>query len=159
MPKIYHLRLNPKLSQSASYRKLNSWMKGELQTSLEEICALTGSTVKTVNAAYTSQTDYLTGTLLGSRNGNCFTRYTGEVLQSDYNAANNILARGTDSEITRYMKYRDVRRVLLHRTVRYLHSIGYSVTYALNKGWLSSKFKTEAIAVESKYPPMGYRER
>lgn len=134
-------------------------MKGELQNSLEEIGALTGSTVKTVNAAYTSQVDYLTGTLLGSRNGNCFTRYKGEVLQSDYNAANNILARGTDPEITRYMKYRDVRRVLLHRTVRYLHSIGYSVTEALNNRWLSSKFKTEGLAVESEYPPMGYRGR
>ena len=140
-------------------RKLNNWMKGELQNSLEEIGALTGSTVKTVNAAYTSQVDYLTGTLLGSRNGNCFTRYTGEVLQSDYNAANVILSRGTDSEITRYMKYRDVRRVLLHRTVRYLHSIGYSVREALNRGWLSSKFKSDAQAVESEYPPMGYRER
>ncbi len=140
-------------------RKLNSWMKGELQTSLEEIGELTGSTVKTVNAAYTSQVDYLTGTLLGGRNGNCFTRYTGEVLQSDYNAANNILVRGTDPEITRYMKYRDVRRVLLHRTVRYLHSIGYSVTEALNNGWLSSKFKFLAQAVESEYPPMGYRGR
>ena len=136
-------------------RKLNSWMKGELQNSLEEIGKLTGSTVKTVNPAYTSQTDCLTGTILGSRNGNRFTRYTGEVLQSDYNAANNILVRGTDPEITRYMKYRDVRRVLLHRTVRYLHSIGYSVNDALNHGWLSSKFKSLAIAVEFSLSPDG----
>lgn len=136
-------------------RKLNSWMKGELQNSLEETGKLTGSTVKTVNPAYTSQTDYLTGTLLGSRNGDRFTRYTGEVLQSDYNAANVILSRGTDSEITRYMKYRDVRRVLLHRTVRYLHSIGYSVREALNRGWLSSKFKSDAQAVEFSLSPDG----
>ena len=148
--KTYSKRIN---------RKLNSWIKGELQTSLEEIGKLTGSTVKTVNAAYTSQVDCLTGTLLGGRRGDRFTRYTGEVLQSDYNAANVILARGTDPEITRYMKYRDVRRVLLHRTVRYLHSIGYSVTEALNNGWLSSKFKFLAQAVESEYPPMGYRGR
>ncbi len=103
--------------------------------------------------------DYLTGTLLGSRNGNCFTPYTGEVLQSDYNAANVILSPGTDAEITRSMKYRDVRRVLLHRTVRYLHILGYSVSEALNKGWLSSQFKSEALAVESEYPPMGDRGR
>ena len=128
-------------------------------TSLEEIGKLTGSSVKTVNAAYTSQVECLTGTLLGGRNGDLFTRYTGEVLQSDYNAANNILVRGTAPEITRYMKYRDVRPVLLHRTVRYLHSLGYSVTEALNNRWLSSKFKTEALAVESEYPPMGYRGR
>ena len=140
-------------------RKLNNWVKGELQNSLEEIGKLTGSTVKTVNAAYTSQVDHLTGTLLGSRNGDRFTRYTGEVLQSDYNAANVILDRGTDEEIHRYMKYREVRRVLLHRTVRYLHSIGYSVESALENGWLSTKFKSEAITVESEYPPMGYRGR
>ncbi len=138
-------------------RKLNQWVKGELQTSLEEIGQQTGSTVKTVCAAYTSQTDFQTGTLLGSRVGDCFYRYNGEVLQSDYNAANVIVHRGTDEEITRYMKYRDVRRILLHRTVRYLHSIGYSVNYALENAWLSTKFKSEALAVESEYPPMGYR--
>ncbi len=140
-------------------RKLNQWMKGELQASLEEIGKLTGSTVKTVNAAYTSQVDYQTGTLLGCRVGNRFTRYTGEVLQSDYNAANVILDRGTDEEIHRYMKYREVRQVLLHRTVRYLHSIGYSVESALKNGWLSTKFKSDALTVESEYPPMGYRGR
>lgn len=140
-------------------RKLNQWIKGELQLSLEEVGQLTGSTVKTVNPAYTSQTDHLTGTLLGSRNGDCFYRYNGDVLQSDYNAANVIARRGTDPEITRYMKYRDVKLVLLHRTVRYLHSNGYSVSYALEQGWLSTKFETEALTVESEYPPMGYRGR
>jgi IS605 OrfB family transposase len=136
-------------------RKLNNWVKGELQASLEEIGKLTGSTVKTVNPAYTSQTDCLTGTLLGSRNGNHFTRYTGEVLQSDYNAARNILALGTDSEITRYMKYRDVRAVLLRRTAQYLHSKGHTVASAIERGWLSTKFKTEALAVESELFPDG----
>lgn len=140
-------------------RKLNSWVKGELQVSLEEISKLTGSTVKTVNPAYTSQVDHLTGTLLGSRNGDCFTRYTGEVLQSDYNASRVILSRGTDLQITRYMTYGKVREVLLHRTVRYLHSEGYSVKFALDNGWLLPKFKSEALTIESEYPPMGYRGR
>jgi len=140
-------------------RRLNSWVKGELQVSLEEIGALTGSTVKTVNAAYTSQVDCLTGTLLGSRDGDRFTRYTGEVLQSDYNASRVILSRGTDSEITRYMTYQKVREVLLHRTVRYLHSHGYSVKFALDSCWLLPKFNLEALAIESEYPPMGYRGR
>lgn len=139
-------------------RRLNSWVKGELQVSLEEISKLTGSTVVTVNPAYTSQVDHLTGTLLGSRKGDCFTRYTGEVLQSDYNASYVILSRGTDSEITRYMKYHKVREVLLHRTVRYLHSHGYSVSVAVKKGWLLPKFKSEALAIESEYLPKGYRE-
>ena len=140
-------------------RKLNQWMKGELQNSLEEIGRVTGSTVKTVNAAYTSQVDYQTGTLLGCRVGDRFTRYTGEVLQSDDNAAKVILHRGTDEEIHRYMKYREVRQVLLHRTVRYLHSLGYSVADALKNGWLSTKFKSTALTVESEYPPMGCRGR
>ncbi len=151
--------INSKVKSKRINRKLNQWVKGELQTSLEEIGQQTGSTVKTVCAAYTSQTDFQTGTLLGSWVGDCFYRYNGEVLQSDYNAANVIAHRGTDEEITRYMKYRDVRRILLHRTVRYLHSIGYSVSYALEHGWLSTKFKSEALAVESEYPPMGYRGR
>ncbi len=151
--------IKSKVKSKRINRKLNQWVKGELQISLEEIGQLTGSTVKTVNAAYTSQSDFQTGTLLGSRVGDCFYRYNGEVLHSDYNAANVIAHRGTDEEITRYMKYRDVRRVLLHRTVRYLHSIGYSVSYALEKGWLSTLFTKEALAVESEYPPMGYRGR
>jgi IS605 OrfB family transposase len=140
-------------------RRLNSWVKGELQVSLEEIGTLTGSTVKTVNAAYTSQVDHQTGTLLGSRNGDCFTRYTGEVLQSDYNASCVILSRGTDSEISRYMKYQKVREVLLHRTVRYLHSHGYRVNVALDSCWLLPKFKKEALTIESEYLRKGYRER
>ena len=151
--------IKSKVKSKRINRKLNQWMKGELQTSLEEIGSQTGSTVKTVNAAYTSQTDFQTGTLLGSRVGDCFYRYNGEVVQSDYNAANVIARRGTDDEITRSMKYRDVRLVLLHRTVRYLHSLGYSVSYALEVGWLSTKFKKEALAVESEYPPMGCRGR
>ena len=48
----------------------------------------------------------ITGTLLGVRNGDCFTRYTGEVLQADKNAATNILHRGTDVEITRFHEVR-----------------------------------------------------
>jgi IS605 OrfB family transposase len=151
--------IKSKVESKRINRKLNQWMKGELQLSLEEIGQQTGSTVTTVNAAYTSQIDHLTGTLLGSRKGDRFYRYNGDVLQSDRNAANVILSRGTDSEITRYMKYQNVRQVLLHRTVRYLHSLGYSVADALNNGWLSTKFKSEAIIVESEYPPMGYRGR
>jgi transposase len=102
-------------------------MKGELQVSLEEIGQLTGSTVKTVNpppnplpgGGEGGECDSMTGTLLGSWDGNRFTRYTGDVLQSDYNAACNILARGTDELIHRYMKYEEVQEVLLRRTVRF----------------------------------------
>lgn len=82
-------------------RKLNSWMKGELQASVEKISKETGSTLSVVNPAYTSQMDSLTGTLLGSRKGDRFIQFTGDVIQADKNAATNILHRGSDSEITR----------------------------------------------------------
>ncbi|KYC37780.1 hypothetical protein WA1_04495 [Scytonema hofmannii PCC 7110] len=132
-------------------RKLNSWMKGELQASLEKISVETGSTRSFVNPAYTSQVDHLTGTLLGSRKGDRFIRYTGDVIQADWNASINICIRATDNNITRYMKSGDVESELLTRTVGYLASIGKSVTDALNLGWLKPKFKAKALKLEEKY--------
>jgi IS605 OrfB family transposase len=58
-------------------RKLSAWCKGEIHQALTEIADRTGSTIKIVNPAYTSQVDHLTGTLLGTRKGDCFIRYTG----------------------------------------------------------------------------------
>lgn len=136
-------------------RKLNSWMKGELQASIEKIAHATGSTVSVVNPSYTSQVDSQSGTLLGSRSGDRFIRYTGDVVQADENAAKNILHRGSDGEITRWMKHVEVRKILLLRTVRYLTSVGKSVTSALNLGWLNSKFRAEALRLEVEYHPQG----
>jgi IS605 OrfB family transposase len=136
-------------------RKLNQWMKGELQTSLEKISKETGSTLSVVNPAYTSQMCSLSRTLLGSRNGDRFICYTGVVIQADENAAMNILHRGSDSEITRWMKYAEVRKVLIKRTVGYLASIGKTVTEALDLGWLISKFKAEALSFEAEISPTG----
>ncbi len=136
-------------------RKLNSWMKGELQASIEKIALETGSTVSVVNPSYTSQVDSLSGTLLGSRSGDRFIRYKGDVVHADKNAALNVLHRGSDGEISRWMKYVEVRRILLLRTVRYLTLLGKSVTDALNLGWLNSKFKAEALRLEAEYHPQG----
>lgn len=97
-------------------RKLSAWCKGEIHQALTEIADRTGSTIKIINPAYTSQVDHLTGTLLGTRKGDCFIRYTGEVLQADYNAAMNILARDNDKEINRYTPYQKVKQILLKRT-------------------------------------------
>lgn len=112
--------------QQAKYinRKLNQWMKGELQASIDKIALETGSTISVVNPAYTSQVDTATGTLLGRRLGDRFIRYTGDVIQADLNAAINICVREQDNNITRYMRSGDVETVLLNRTVRYLASIG-----------------------------------
>lgn len=129
-------------------RKLNQWIKGELQESLEVVGRKTGSTVTLVNCAYTSQVDSLTGTLLGSRKGDCFTRFTGDVLQSDYNASCNIKNRKQDLRIRRYMSSEQVRAVLLDDTIRYLHSIGETVNSAIQNNWLAQKFHKQAISLE-----------
>ncbi len=128
--------------------RLNAWMKGELQASVERIAEDTGSTVSVVNPAYTSQVDYQTGTLLGVRDGDRFIRYTGEVIQADYNAAMNIRHRFDDTDITQYLPYREVRDVLIRRTVLFLFSIGSSVSEAIAKGWLHPKFSKEALKIE-----------
>ncbi|MBR8832477.1 MAG: transposase [Stigonema ocellatum SAG 48.90 = DSM 106950] len=140
-------------------RKLNQWMKGELQASIEKISLETGSTISVVNPAYTSQVDNPTGTLLGRREGDRFIRYTGDVIQADWNASINIRIRGQDKQITRYMRSSEVQTILVGRTVQYLHSIGYSVAAALDLGLLPSKFKTTALEYESKYYPQGWRVR
>jgi IS605 OrfB family transposase len=136
-------------------RKLNQWMKGELQASLEKIAKETGSTLSVVNPAYTSQVDSQTGTLLGSRLGDRFIRYTGDVIQADLNAALNICVRGQDNKITRYMSASEVETELLARTVRYLTSLGISVNSALELGWLLPKFKAKALKLEAEYHRQG----
>ena len=104
-------------------RKLSAWCKGEIHQALTEIADRTGSTIKIVNPAYTSQVDHLTGTLTGTRKGDCFIRYTGEVLQADYNAAMNILARDNDKDINRYTPYQKVKQILLKRTACFMESM------------------------------------
>jgi len=76
-----------------------------------------------VNCAYTSQLDSRFATLTGSRNGDKFTGHDGVVMHSDTNAADNILARMSDVEITRYMKHSDVKVILLERTQKFRDSI------------------------------------
>ena len=79
----------------------------------------------------------------------------GSWIQADENAAMNILHRGSDGKVTRWMKYAEVRKVLIKRTVRYLASIGKTVTEALDLGWLISKFKAEALSFEVEISPTG----
>ena len=130
-------------------------MKGELPASSEKISRETGSTRSVVNPAYTWQMCSQTGTLLGKRDGDVFTAYTGVVIQSDKNAALNILYRSSDSEINRSMKYAEVRKVLLRPTVRYLTWMGKSVTEAWDLGWINPKFKAEALRLEDEYHRQG----
>lgn len=78
-----------------------------------------------------------------------FTRYSGDVCQSDYNASKNIKNRKYDCRIHLYMSSEQVREVLLGDTVRYLHSIGQTVSSAIENNWLAEKFHFEALSLES----------
>ncbi|WP_424095657.1 zinc ribbon domain-containing protein [Moorena producens] len=136
---------NKRRSKTVS-RKLNSWMKGVMRDSLQKWANWTGSVVTEVQPSYTSQIDSRTGTLLGKRTGDNFTGFDGVVLQADYNAAKNILARGTDHEITRYMNKNEVQAVLLRRTARYLEGMGLSLVDGVELGWIDPKHsKTKAF--------------
>jgi hypothetical protein len=44
-------------------------------------------------------------------------------MHSDTNAADNILARMSDVEITRYMKHSDVKKILLERSQKFRESL------------------------------------
>ena len=100
-------------------RRLNTWVKGLLADALTGISHRRGSTVHLVNSAYTSQIDSFSGLLIGTRKGDRFHRFNGEVIQADWNAARNVLARLNDSEISRYTPYQQVKRILQERTDRY----------------------------------------
>ncbi len=104
-------------------RKLSAWCKGEIHQALTEIAERTDSIIKIVNPAYTSQVDHLTGTLLGTRKGDRFIRYTGDVVQADYNAAMNILARDKDKDINRFTPYQKVKQILLKRTACFVEQM------------------------------------
>lgn len=98
-------------------RKLNTWCKGILADSLEQVSKIRCSDLHLVNAAYTSQCDSMThNLLLGKRVGERFYRENGDVIQADYNAAKNVLARLYDKEITLYTPFKKVRQILLERT-------------------------------------------
>ena len=97
-------------------RRMSGWAKGVLAEALDSVCEQRHAEQVLVNGAYTSQMDSTTGVLQGKRVGDKFYRTTGDVLQADHNAALNVLARLADPEITRFMPYRDVKRVLLARS-------------------------------------------
>ena len=89
------------------------------RNALKQVSTRVGCTVVSVNCAYTSQLDSRFSTLTGSRNGDKFTGHDGVVMHSDTNAADNVLARMSDVEITRYMKHSDVKVILLERTQKF----------------------------------------
>lgn len=99
-------------------RRMSGWAKGILARALEEVCRQRGAQHILVNAAYTSQMDSLTGRLEGRRVGDLFYRENGDVMQADFNAARNIKDRANDPDITRYMRYQEVKAILMRRSQR-----------------------------------------
>ncbi|MDJ0597355.1 MAG: transposase [Crocosphaera sp.] len=120
-------------------RNLAEWCKGTLQKALLEISYRRSSSVTVVNAAYTSQVDSRFGVLLGTRCGDQFFTFDGEVLQADCNAARNIETRLDDPKITRFMKSTDVRKVLIQRTVSFLLQRDLTLFDAIEKGWFDPR--------------------
>lgn len=104
-------------------RNVSGWCKGVVADALDRVSARTGCTVVGVNCAYTSQLDSRFGTLTGERKGDRFTGHDGVVMHSDTNAADNVLVRMGDAEITRYMKYSVARVILLERTRKFQESL------------------------------------
>lgn len=119
--------------------RLHHWQKGTVVERLKVWAIRNHTHLTCVNCAYSSQVDAATGTLLGSRNGDRFIRYTGVELQADQNAAEVIRLRAHDREITRYMKFNDVQYVLLCRTKAFLKTLGLSLDDAISRGWLDIK--------------------
>ena len=97
-------------------RRMSAWAKGALADALDSVCKQREAEHALVNAAYTSQTDSETGLLTGKRMGDKFIRENGDVLQADFNAARNVLARLGDSKIARYTPHTEVRATLLSRS-------------------------------------------
>ncbi|MHC5761764.1 zinc ribbon domain-containing protein, partial [Nostoc sp.] len=100
-------------------RNLSSWLKGVVSDALIQVSSRVGCTIISVNPCYTSQLDSRHGVLLGIREGDKFTCFDGVVLQSDINAADNVLARSSDDEITRFTKYKIAKEILLERTRKF----------------------------------------
>lgn len=100
-------------------RNLNTWCKGVVREALTQVSARVGCTVVEVNACYTSQLDSRFGVLLGTRKGDKFIGFDGGVLQADINAADNVLARMSDAEITLFTKHTVAKEILLKRTQKF----------------------------------------
>ena len=145
---------NKKMSRQVN-RNLAEWCQGTLQKALEEISYRRSSSVTVVNAAYTSQVDSRYGVLLGTRKGDQFFTFDGEVLHADGNAGRNIEARLDDPHISRFMKSIEVREVLIKRTVSFLGQRDLTLNDAINLGWFNPKHLKgipKKAGVESEIP-------
>ncbi len=101
-------------------RRLSAWLKGAIQERIEFKALAEGFDHKAVNAAYTSQTCPSCGHV--DQHNRCKSNLDkfkclncGHEGHADVFAAQNLKARYSDQEITRYMPYREVKIILLNR--------------------------------------------
>jgi len=105
-------------------RRLSGWVKGILAEAINSVSRRRCSSVVLISASYTSQVDSRHGVLLGQRSGDRFYCFDGAVLDSDINAAQNILSRKDDGEITLFMSAKDVKAILVKRTEEFKERLG-----------------------------------
>jgi len=96
-------------------RTMTAWTKGYLAEAIESVTKARGSSLRVVNAAYTSQIDSTTQRLEGKRVGDQFHHVSGVVSHADTNAAINIKYRADDIDISLYTPYKSVKTILLNR--------------------------------------------
>jgi transposase len=118
---LTHVFSHKDICKKVNYR-LSSWVKGSLRKRSEFKALVKGFDHKTVNAAYTSQTCPICGSVHKKNRiadkfkcTNC--AFEG---QADQVAAMNLVERYHDQEITRYMPHGVVKQIL---TARFLRSV------------------------------------
>ncbi len=146
-----------KKRQKSRNRRANEWCKGIIQQSLSEISSRRKSSFSYVNAAFTSQVDSRYSVLLGTRKGDRFFTFDGEVIHADCNAASNIENRKDDLEIKLSYSVNQVRRILIQRTAYFLSLRGFTLNDAINNGWFNREHltKTEKKSMGLEWYPRG----
>ena len=125
-------------------RNLSQWTRGLIDEALNKYAKRYGVPLFYVNAAYTSQTDCVDYSLSGVRRGNEFYRESGEVLDADVNAANNILTRRYDNEITLYHSPKKVKEILSRRSLETAQAV-LQLRYADNEERVAKRELSENL--------------
>ena len=138
-------------------RMLGRWMKGYLHRRLVEAAELNGVELNVVNAAYTSQTcPRCWFTSRENRHDERFEcaqcGYTGS---ADAVAATNVLTRGSDPAVTRYMSHVDVKRILDGRS----RSARTGRAWGSNEGVPRGDVRADAHSGESREQQVGGARR
>ncbi|MGD1913429.1 MAG: hypothetical protein ACFB2X_22105, partial [Rivularia sp. (in: cyanobacteria)] len=132
-----------KKRQKLRNRRSNEWCKGIIQKAIEEISSRRKSIFSYINAAFTSQIDSRYSVLLGTRKGERFFTFDGEVIHADCNAAKNIKNRKNDLEIKLSYSVNQVRDILVKRTAYFLSLRGLTLDDAISEGWFNREHLTK----------------